>query len=345
MKILTQVARPVTLSGVAGQTLAKQALKAMVKSPEDSPRVLILHGTYGIGKTTLARAFARALNCKDRSGGDACGVCDFCKSKIDETPYYEEYDSSIIGNVEDIKKLREFFDYNSGDGYRVITIDEAHLLSRQAQSALLKVFEEVSSRVFFVLCTTEKDKLLPTIQSRSMDIRLNPISYTDMKDNLMSVADMNNIEIDDNILDMIITKSEGHLRDAHILLQNYTLLEREDFLQLVVTARKAYIGFYIYCFCGNIEKAKQWLDRLLSFPLNNLKRDYEALLLEIMECSVKVKEPKDDLMCKLLQLMQSKALNLYYIMVDPIIINSFESSYRFVAAQLDIYLKINEKIR
>jgi DNA polymerase III subunit gamma/tau len=345
MKLITQVARPVKINDVAGQRLAKQALLAIVKNPEEAPRTLILHGTYGIGKTSLARAFARAINCKCRVDGDACGICDVCRGKIEDTQYYEEYDSSIVGNVEDIKKLREFFDYNSSDGYRIITIDEAHLLSRQAQSALLKVFEEVSGRVFFVLCTTEKDKLLPTIQSRSMDLRLSPISNEDMKENLIQVAKANNIEIEDDILDQIIDRCEGHLRDAHILLQNYTLLERSDFLELLMSARKTFIAFYVCCFMGDIEEANKRLRKLQKFPLADLKRDYENLLLEIMECSVGVSKPKDRAMVKLMQEGKTKALNLYYIMVDPVIINSFESTDRFMAAQLDIYLKINSIIR
>lgn len=345
MKLLTQVARPRTIGEVAGQHIAKQALLAMAKNPEDSPRVIILHGTYGIGKTSLARAFARAVNCKDKFSDDACGKCEVCQAKIEDTPYYEEYDSSIIGNLEEIKKLREFFDYNSEDGYRIITIDEAHLLSRQAQSALLKVFEEVSSRVFFILCTTEKDKLLPTIQSRSMDIRLTPIPDEDMRKNIKKVANDNDIEVSDEIVDMIVKRSEGHLRDAHLLLQNYVLLDEKDFKDLLCTARSAFIAYYLYCYEGNIENAKVWLNKLLRFPLTDLKRDYEALLLEIMSCATGASEPKDELMGRLIQTVKSKALNLYYIMVDPVIINSFESDYRFQAAQLDIYLKINNKIR
>ena len=92
MRLITQVARPVKISDVAGQHLAKQALLAIVKNPEDSPRTLIIHGTYGIGKTSLARAFARAINCKNRVDGDACGCCDICRGKIEDTQYYEEYD-------------------------------------------------------------------------------------------------------------------------------------------------------------------------------------------------------------------------------------------------------------
>lgn len=345
MKILTQLARPRTLSEVAGQPLAVNILKAMVQRPEDAPRVIVLHGTYGIGKTSLARAFARALNCNLEVKGDACGICDFCRSNIEETPYYEEYDSSIVGSVEDIKKLREYFDYGSDNGYRVITIDEAHLLSRQAQSALLKVFEEVSSRVFFVLCTTEKDKLLQPILSRSMEIQLNPISDKDMKENLVEVANRNNIEVSDETLDLIISRSEGHLRDAHICLQSYTLLDEEDFKKTVITARKSFIAFFICSLKGDKDKANEFLATLLNFPLTTLKKDYEALLLEIMEVAVKVSEPKDEVMRALITLLKGGILDFYYLTTDNVIVNSFSSSDRFKSAMLVIYLKLNNKIR
>ncbi|MBO7615001.1 MAG: AAA family ATPase [Bacilli bacterium] len=345
MKLITQIARPKRIEDVAGQELAKQALLSIAKKPYDSPRVIILHGTYGVGKTSLARAFARALNCQNQNNGDACGKCYTCSINIEDTEFYEEYDSSIIGNVEDIKKLREFFNFNSDQGYRVITIDEAHLLSRQAQSSLLKVFEEVNSRVFFILCTTEKDKLLSTIQSRSMDIRLNKVPDSCIRDNLKKVAEDNSITIDDKSIDLIVSKCEGHLRDAHILLQNYMILDEDSFKKLVGTARKSFLGFYICCYLGDLGRSQQFLGELIKYPLSDLKRDYEALLLEIMECSVSVKEPKDELMRELMKLMKQKVLNLYYIMVDPIIINSFDNSDRFQAAQYDIYLKINQKMR
>lgn len=342
--LITQSARPKTLRDVAGQEVVKQALRSIVKSPETSPRVLILHGTYGIGKTSIARAFARAVNCKHPVDGDACGECEVCLSKIEDTQYYDEYDSSIIGNVEDIKRLREFFDYNSKDGYRIITIDEAHLISRQAQSALLKTFEEINSNVFFILCTTEKEKLLPTIISRSFDLKLNPISYNEMKDNLIKVAKENEIEITDDVVDMIIRKSEGHLRDAHMLLSNYKLLDKDNFRKLLTSARDVYLMYYISCYQGNLDNVYKCLDALLRFPLTDLKRDYESLILEIMECATGYIKPKDKLMDNLLKLVKSKAMNLYSILVDRVVIDSFESNNRFKAAQLDIYLKINDKI-
>ena len=345
MRLLTQLARPKLLRDVAGQPLAVNILKAIVRRPDDAPRVIILHGTYGIGKTSLARAFARALNCSYMNDGDACGICDFCLSNIEDTPYYEEYDSSIVGNVEDIKKLREFFNYNSDNGYRVITIDEAHLLTRQAQSALLKVFEEVSSRIFFVLCTTEKEKLLEPILSRSMEVQLNPIEDKDMKENLKEVARVNNIDIGDEFLDLIISRSEGHLRDAHICLQNYSLLDKEDFIKTVRTARKSYIGYFIYCLEGNIDKAKEFLGNLLNFPLATLKKDYEALILEIMEVAVKASEPKDKVIATLVSRLASKQLDFYYVVTDNVIINSFSSSDRFKAGMFVIYQKLNMKIR
>ena len=110
INIITQEFRPQTFKEVAGQDLVKELLKAIVKKPESSPKTLILQGEYGTGKTTCARILARALNCQNRTkDGDACGHCDFCKSNIENTIFYEEFDSAMIGNVNDIKDLKDLF--------------------------------------------------------------------------------------------------------------------------------------------------------------------------------------------------------------------------------------------
>ena len=176
INIITQEFRPQTFKEVAGQDLVKELLKAIVKKPESSPKTLILQGEYGTGKTTCARILARALNCQNRTkDGDACGHCDFCKSNIENTIFYEEFDSAMIGNVSDIKDLKDTFYFDKSIGYKVIVLDEAQLMTQQAQSALLKVLEESISGIFFVLCTTHIDKILPTIRSRSLKLRFDLI--------------------------------------------------------------------------------------------------------------------------------------------------------------------------
>ena len=178
--MITQEARPNRFEEVAGQELVKDLLRAIVKNPQSAPKSLILQGEYGTGKTTCARILARALNCPYSSKGDACGECEFCNTNIENTIYYEEFDSALIGNVSDIKDLRDTFYFDKALGYKVIVLDEAQLMTPQAQSALLKVLEESITNIFFVLCTTHIDKILPTIRSRSLKLRFDLIKSKPM---------------------------------------------------------------------------------------------------------------------------------------------------------------------
>ena len=206
INIITQEFRPQTFKEVAGQDLVKELLKAIVKKPESSPKTLILQGEYGTGKTTCARILARALNCQNRTkDGDACGHCDFCKSNIENTIFYEEFDSAMIGNVSDIKDLKDTFYFDKSIGYKVIVLDEAQLMTPQAQSALLKVLEDSISGIFFIMCTTNIDKILPTIRSRSLKLKFDLIKESDIVQNIEDISRKKNLELDNNIISLIFT--------------------------------------------------------------------------------------------------------------------------------------------
>ena len=120
--MITQNHRPKVFSEVAGHKNVVDTLKCIAKSPEHSPRTIILQGEFGTGKTTCARILARALNCTHAVNGEPCGNCPVCNADLDVCPFYMEFDSAVVGNVETIRDLRETFYYNSDTGYRIIVL-------------------------------------------------------------------------------------------------------------------------------------------------------------------------------------------------------------------------------
>ena len=110
--------RPKTFAEVAGQDLNKKILMAIVKNPEEAPKSLVLQGFYGSGKTTMARIFARALNCENPKNGEPCCKCANCIEDIDSCYYYQEYDAAVVGSVDNIRELRDTFYYKGNCGHK-----------------------------------------------------------------------------------------------------------------------------------------------------------------------------------------------------------------------------------
>lgn len=295
--MLTLEARPQTFAQMAGQELVKKALMHIVKDPKNAPKTLLLCGEFGTGKTTAARIFARALNCPNKTAsGDACGVCEFCKSDIQDSMFYSEYDAALVGTTEAVKELRNTFYFGYSKGYKVIVLDEVHLVSTKAQGALLKVFEEPEENVFFLLCTTDPQKLLPTIVSRSFELRYGTVEKDKIVDHLKKVISQKG-DLDlppeelENDLNIIADRSHGHMRNAMMLLDNLYLL-REDFKVLVTDSTQDFLKLINASINYNTlaaqfteakvqENIEQCIKKLATFPMANLKQDYEKLVLEI----------------------------------------------------------------
>lgn len=193
----------------------------------------------------------------------------------------------MIGNVSDIKELRDTFYFDKSLGYKVLVLDEAQLMTQQAQSALLKVLEESLSGIFFVLCTTHIDKILPTIRSRSLKLRFDLIKEPDIISNLKNICEQKSIKVDDTILKLISDRSTGHLRDAHMLLDQYFLLGDEQFKKLVQSSQELYYKLIIASLQGNIEIIKKIIEALQCFPMYVLKNDYEQVVLNIIKTRFK----------------------------------------------------------
>lgn len=341
--ILTQEFRPQRFSEVAGQDLVKNLLQAIVKNPDKAPKALILQGEYGTGKTTCARILAKALNCKNKTkDGDACGECEFCKSNIENTIYYEEFDSAMIGNVSDIKDLKETFYFDKSLGYKVVVLDEAQLMTSQAQSALLKVLEESLTGIFFVLCTTHIDKILPTIRSRSLKLRFDLVKEEDIKLNLDNIVRIKNIDISDTILNLIVDRCQGHLRDAHMLLDEYLLLGEEQFKKLVQSSKDLYYALIYYSLKKDLDTIKKIILKLQSFPIYVLKNDYEQIVLDIIKTGLGVQQTNNKLLLSIIEPFKYRIFTLVDILNQKKIYEMFTSDKRFQSA---MYIIVSEILK
>lgn len=281
--------------------------------------------------TTNARIFARALNCKNPKGGEPCGECSICKENIESTMFYDEYDSAIIGNVDTLRNLRDNFTYSADTGYKIICLDEAHLISNVAQSALLKVLEETRGRIFFIICTTHIDKIIPTIRSRSLELRINLVPEINIIENLKQITEQENIQISDDILKLIAQRSGGHMRNAHMLLDQYILLG-DEFVEAVKPSRDMYLQLLINAIRGNKDGVSQCIFELQHFSLADLKADYENLLLEIIRVALKVEEPRDQAIAQISSVFSNGLIKIISTLKSDVIINSFGTDKQFQAA-------------
>ena len=338
IKIITQEFRPQRFEDVAGQDLVKELLKSISKNPSSAPKSIILQGEYGTGKTTCARIFAKSLNCKYSKNGDACGQCEFCKTNIENTMYYEEFDSAVIGNVSDIKELKDTFYFDKDLGYKVIVLDEAQLMTPQAQSALLKILQESLSGIFFILCTTHIDKILPTIRSRSLKLRFDLVKDDEIKNNLQKIIDAKQVTVNSAMIDLIVSRCGGHLRDAHMLLDEYLLLGDEQFKKLNQSSRDLFLKLILAALKHDNDIIAKIMENLLCFPMYILKNDYEQLILDILKCGLKIKQPNNVYLQTVLNQFNNNIFTLIDIINDKKIHEMFTSDKRFQAA---MYIVVN----
>lgn len=335
--MITQQCRPKTYDEVAGQDLNIKILKAISQNPETAPRSLIFQGSFGCGKSTCARIFARALNCKHpKADGSPCGKCDNCLADINNTYFYQEFDASVIGNVDEIRRLRDTFQYTVSEGYKVICFDEAHLSSRAAQSALLKVIEEVQGRVIFIFATTDVDKLLDTIRSRSLELRFLTVPEPEVVENLKSVASRMSIDIDEETLKIIANRSNGHMRNAHMLLDQYQLLGKTSFLESVASSRDQFIKYIVGLVQKDKNKVLSAISSMTTFTLADLKSDYEQFLCDLLKSYLGFYD-SDPKVVQLAGMLKANTTKIVKACMSKWVIDSFESDLQFQTALLALF--------
>ena len=208
--------RPTTFQSVVGQKSLTTTLKNAIRNNKLAHAYLFC-GPRGVGKTTCARIFAKTINCLNPTEtGDACNECESCCSFNEQRSYnIHELDAASNNSVDDIRSLIEQVRIPPQIGkYKVYIIDEVHMLSSAAFNAFLKTLEEPPHHAIFVLATTEKHKILPTILSRCQIYDFSRISINDTIEHLQYVAQQENVNAEAEALTVIAQKSDGGMRDA-----------------------------------------------------------------------------------------------------------------------------------
>ncbi|WP_066831726.1 DNA polymerase III subunit gamma/tau [Rufibacter ruber] len=208
--------RPTTFDSVVGQHHITTTLKNAISS-NHLAQAFLFCGPRGVGKTTCARILAKTINCQNITPEvEACNECDNCKSFNNNSSFnVHELDAASNNSVDDIRSLVEQVRYAPQTGkYKIYIIDEVHMLSTSAFNAFLKTLEEPPSYAIFILATTERHKIIPTILSRCQIFDFNRIRIEDMVQHLGRIASKEEIKADDDALHLIAQKADGALRDA-----------------------------------------------------------------------------------------------------------------------------------
>lgn len=229
-KALYREYRPQKFSDVLGQDRVVNVLKNQIKSGQISHAYLFA-GERGCGKTTCAKIFAKAINCLNPKDSSPCGECENCKSIEEEsTMDVVEMDAASNRRIDDIRNLKETVVYPPNNlKYKVYIIDEAHMITREAFNALLKIMEEPPSHLVFILATTEIEKIPKTILSRVQKFEFNKIGRDDIIKQIDIILSDRNISMQEEGKDLIVKKAKGAMRDALSILDQVLSIEKDCF--------------------------------------------------------------------------------------------------------------------
>ena len=230
-KALYRQYRPKVFDELLGQDKVVNVLKNQIKNNNFSHAYLFA-GERGCGKTSAAKIFAKAINCLNPIDGSPCLECENCRAIEEETSLdVVEMDAASNRRIDDIRNLRDNVIYPPANlKYKVYIIDEAHMITREAFNALLKIMEEPPKHLVFILATTEIDKIPKTILSRVQKFEFNKIDSSKIKEQINIILKDQNIKMENEAIDLIIRKAKGAMRDALSILDQVLSFNKEEFL-------------------------------------------------------------------------------------------------------------------
>jgi len=286
--------RPASFVDVVGQPSITTTLRNSILN-NHLGHAYLFSGPRGVGKTTCARIFAKTINCEQISEtGEACNTCESCLSFNENRSYsIHELDAASNNSVDDIRTLTEQVRIPPQIGsYSIYIIDEVHMLSQAAFNAFLKTLEEPPAHAIFVLATTEKHKIIPTILSRCQIFDFNRIRVEDAVDYLKTIAEKEQLEYEEDALHIIAQKADGAMRDAlSIFDQVVSFSEEKISYQDVISNLNIldYEYFFKLTFSlleGDVASAMLLFDEILArgFDSRNFINGYAAHLRDLMVC-------------------------------------------------------------
>lgn len=284
--------RPETFTSVVGQASITGTLKSAIQKKQLGHAYLFC-GPRGVGKTTCARIFAKTINCLNLgSDAEPCNTCESCQSFNESRSFnIHELDAASNNSVEDIRNLTEQVRIPPQVGkYSIYIIDEVHMLSSNAFNAFLKTLEEPPSHAVFILATTEKHKIIPTILSRCQIFDFNRIHVEDIVKYLEHISGMEGIEFEADAFNVIALKADGAMRDAlsiydqMVSFSGKTIKYKDVIENLNILDYEYYFKITRSCFTGNIGATLLIFDEILSrgFDAHNFLSGFNSHMRDLL---------------------------------------------------------------
>lgn len=332
--------RPITFETVVGQQHITGTLKNAIKNNQLAQAFLFC-GPRGVGKTTCARILAKTINCANLTAEqEACGTCESCQSfQSGHSFNFHELDAASNNSVDDIRSLIEQVRIPPQAGkYKIYIIDEVHMLSTSAFNAFLKTLEEPPPYAIFILATTEKHKILPTILSRCQIFDFNRIQVEDIANHLAKIAQRENIQVDNDGLHIIAQKADGGLRDALSMFDQIVSYTNRNVTYKAVIANlnildyDYYFKLTDYLTNGDVSNTLLLFNEILNNGfdgnnfINGLAGHFRNLLVGKDNQTIKLLEVSENIKQK--YLAQSNGVNLGFILTALNLANQCDLNYK-----------------